>query len=114
MRVDWCVSTWFRIKNTHSHKDPRRARDKIPALFNEPLSYLDLFCLSPPPSEHTSEGGRDDRGVPYHAESTLSSDQVIKQDVGLIASALTITQFLRIRNLEVGVQSSTILIHLGV
>ena len=20
MRVDWCVSSWFRIKNTHSHK----------------------------------------------------------------------------------------------
>ena len=19
MRVDWCVSSWFRIKNTHSH-----------------------------------------------------------------------------------------------
>ena len=25
-----------------------------------------------PPNEHASEGGRDDRGVPYHAESTLS------------------------------------------
>ena len=24
------------------------------------------------------EGGRDDRGVPYHAESTLSSAQVLK------------------------------------
>ena len=21
MRVDWCVSSWFRIKNTHSHAD---------------------------------------------------------------------------------------------
>ena len=31
-----------------------------------------------PPKEHTSEGGRDDRGVPYHAESTLSSAQVLK------------------------------------
>ena len=31
-----------------------------------------------PPNEHTSEGGRDDRGVPYHAESTLSSAQVLK------------------------------------
>ena len=30
------------------------------------------------PNEHTSEGGRDDRGVPYHAESTLSSAQVLK------------------------------------
>ena len=28
------------------------------------------------PNEQTSEGGRDDRGVPYHAESTLSSAQV--------------------------------------
>ena len=33
-----------------------------------------------PPNEHTSEGGRDDRGVPYHAESTLSSAQVLKVD----------------------------------
>ena len=21
MRVDWCVSSWFRIKNTHSHTE---------------------------------------------------------------------------------------------
>ena len=34
--------------------------------------------LGSPPNEHTSEGGRDDRGVPYHAESTLSSAQVLK------------------------------------
>ena len=34
--------------------------------------------LMTPPNEHTSEGGRDDRGVPYHAESTLSSAQVLK------------------------------------
>ena len=27
MRVDWCVSSWFRIKNTHSHtRLPRRHR----------------------------------------------------------------------------------------
>ena len=31
-----------------------------------------------PPNEHASEGGRDDRGVPYHAESTLSGAQVLK------------------------------------
>ena len=30
-----------------------------------------------PRHEHTSEGGRDDRGVPYHAESALSSAQVL-------------------------------------
>ena len=32
-----------------------------------------------PPDEHPGEGGRDDRGVPYHAESTLSSAQVVPQ-----------------------------------
>ena len=37
-----------------------------------------VFVMTPP-NEHTSEGGRDDRGVPYHAESTLSSAQVLKQ-----------------------------------
>ena len=37
---------------------------------------------------HTSEGGRDDRGVPYHAESTLSSAQVLKTS-GLPPTGLT-------------------------
>ena len=37
-----------------------------------------------PPNEHTSEGGRDDRGVPYHAESTLSSAQVLKVRVKIL------------------------------
>ena len=36
-----------------------------------------VFVMTPP-NEHTSEGGRDDRGVPYHAEPTLSSAQVLK------------------------------------
>ena len=36
-----------------------------------------VFVMTPP-DEHTSEGGRDDRGVPYHAESALSSAQVLK------------------------------------
>ena len=40
-----------------------------------------------PPNEHTSEGGRDDRGVPYHAESALSSAQVLKR--GLADQART-------------------------
>jgi hypothetical protein len=35
-----------------------------------------VFVMTPP-NEHTSEGGRDDRGVPYHAESALSSAQVL-------------------------------------
>ena len=38
--------------------------------------------------EHlSSEGGRDDRGVPYHAESTLSGAQVLKHWIGSIDSA---------------------------
>ena len=41
-----------------------------------------VFVMTPP-NEHTSEGGRDDRGVPYHAESALSSAQVLKCAVGL-------------------------------
>ena len=36
-----------------------------------------VFVMTPP-NEHPSEGGRDDRGVPYHAESTLSRAQVLK------------------------------------
>ena len=36
-----------------------------------PRSGSTVFVMPPPPHEHTSEGGRDDRGVPYHAESTL-------------------------------------------
>ena len=36
-----------------------------------------VFVMTPP-NEHTSEGGRDDRGVLYHAEPTLSSAQVLK------------------------------------
>ena len=43
--------------------------------------HLDRSCtvfVMTPPNEHTSEGGRDDRGVPYHAESALSSAQVLK------------------------------------
>ena len=35
-----------------------------------------------PPNEHTREGGRDDRGVPYHAESTLSGAQVLNRGKG--------------------------------
>merc|ERR1712185_515469 len=37
-----------------------------------------VFVMTPP-DEHISEGGRDDRGVPYHAESTLSSAQVLNR-----------------------------------
>ena len=41
MRVDWCVTSWFRIKNTHSHALFRRscrsgAKNKVLALFHVP------------------------------------------------------------------------------
>ena len=41
-----------------------------------------VFVMTPP-NEHTSEGGRDDRGVPYHAESALPRAQVLKALDGL-------------------------------
>ena len=44
-------------------------------------SSCTVFVMTPP-NEHTSEGGRDDRGVPYHAESTLSGAQVLKKPKG--------------------------------
>ena len=43
------------------------------------VAALSVFVMTPP-NEHTSEGGRDGRGVPYHAESTLSRSQVLKRD----------------------------------
>ena len=46
-----------------------------------------VFVMTPP-NEHSSEGGRDDRGVPYHAESTLSSAQVLKQHTFLPVKSL--------------------------
>jgi len=46
-------------------------------------SILYRVCYDPP-HEHTSEGGRDDRGVPYHAESALSSAQVLNWSFGPI------------------------------
>lgn len=45
-----------------------------------------VFVMTPP-NEHTSEGGRDDRGVPYHAESTLSSAQVLKYNARALSGA---------------------------
>jgi len=54
----------------------KRGDDTAPAA----CTYLDpVPCLLGPPPMNTpvSEGGRDDRGVPYHAESTLSSAQVL-------------------------------------
>ena len=39
MRVDWCVSSWFRIKNTHSHLRPSRAATHA----GGPISIRDRF-----------------------------------------------------------------------
>ena len=47
-----------------------------PGVGSKDMLLLYRVCYDPP-NEHTSEGGRDDRGVPYHAESTLSSAQVL-------------------------------------
>jgi len=48
-----------------------------PSWFNHMRVRRNAYPTAPGPVEnsHTSEGGRDDRGVPYHAESTLSSAQ---------------------------------------
>ena len=65
-------------------QDPKK--EKLRLARNFPLSFarqmMTIDVGRPPPDEHTSEGGRDDRGVPYHAESTLSSAQVLKVDRG--------------------------------
>ena len=50
MRVDWCVSSWFRIKNTHSHTEaavvPRSVR-LLRSLTLRTLS-LTLVCSRTP------------------------------------------------------------------
>ena len=74
------------------HTASPSGREGTTALLLEKIKNLSLcFCsmhdaprsctvfVMTPPFEHPSEGGRDDRGVPYHAESTLSSAQVLKE-----------------------------------
>ena len=39
MRVDWCVSSWFRIKNTHSHVTRCRASGQNWVRFSAPRSW---------------------------------------------------------------------------
>jgi len=43
-----------------------------------PSTQIPVFVMTPPMNTPV-RGGRDDRGVPYHAESTLSSAQVLKK-----------------------------------
>ena len=57
--------------HTRRPRNTREVRLNCERTANEPNIYL-RFVMTPP-NEHTSEGGRDDRGVPYHAESTLST-----------------------------------------
>jgi len=59
-----------------SHSEMMERGDDTAPAERAPRSCT-VFVMTPP-NEHTSEGGRDDRGVPYHAESTLSSAQVLK------------------------------------
>ena len=40
MRVDWCVSSWFRIKNTHSH---RRSRQRTVVVSD--VSYATVYLV---------------------------------------------------------------------
>ena len=43
MRVDWCVSSWFRIKNTHSHVTRCRASGQLGALLSSPVLGVRLM-----------------------------------------------------------------------
>ena len=69
MRVDWCVSSWFRIKNTHSHtyapmsgqmNSAPRARDtegstnRTPSLALVPPSAYPMRERSPVPCAQPS------------------------------------------------------------
>ena len=55
MRVDWCVSSWFRIKNTHSHT-PGTASGYI---------FLYASCGGGPSqiTDHTHQRPAADRGT---------------------------------------------------
>ena len=57
MRVDWCVSSWFRIKNTHSLtevpcRDPAGDLEFAPLFGDSVLSLVRVFSSS------TSRGRR--------------------------------------------------------
>ena len=60
----------------------RTARRHHTGILRRGVADRHTVCVMTPPNEHSSEGGRDDRGVPYHAESTLSSAQVLKVEFG--------------------------------
>ena len=59
------------------HTTTHRTQTNPPSLQQRAPRSCAVFIMTPP-NEHSSEGGRDDRGVPYHAESTLSSAQMLK------------------------------------
>ena len=65
----------LRIKNTHSHTQSHRLRSNRP-FARWPSACTSILCrVCSDPNQprnthtHTSEGGRDDRWVPYHAET---------------------------------------------
>ena len=80
MRVDWCVSSWFRIKNTHSHQT--RVQSAPPARLSEALRrWSTNHRGSSDKSTHTRGGHTSHRGHPRvpsricHTQSiTLISD----------------------------------------
>jgi len=49
MRVDWCVSSWFRIKNTHSHFSTTLTRGRFFLFYLLTASVVCLFWRLPPP-----------------------------------------------------------------
>ena len=78
-RVAMCVT--LSILSYMDHHDPGMCVQAIVRTRERERSCT-VFVMTPP-DEHTrerDEGGRDDRGVPYHAESTLSSAQVLKRE----------------------------------
>ena len=49
MRVDWCVSSWFRIKNTHSLTHTPRGNVPLPLAFANPAK-VGTCCPRPSPN----------------------------------------------------------------
>ena len=85
MRVDWCVSSWFRIKNTHSHSLDKNKREQgsrpqitiyvwVLELFgivkNLSLSHSRSSCALRDVSTHAEESAEP---APYDSSAALFS-----------------------------------------
>ena len=60
MRVDWCVSSWFRIKNTHSLTSPRAMAEEdcvVVVVLMDCCSLAFFLARTAPLSRHKG-GGR--------------------------------------------------------